>query len=252
MKFGIDIGHNCPHDTGAVGIKKEDELTKEVGTLLMRKLAAAGHSVINCTPTTASSLNDSLRQRVDKANDNDVDVFVSIHFNKFNGQARGTEIFALSKVAQAIARSVLKEIVNLGFKNRGVKDTGFFVIKHTSMPAILIECCFCDSQTDMALFNAEKMAEAIKHGLIGESDDNDSPHQPAILQISQSTILKPSTEQGANLSPETLANIAPGSYPVLDFRYEERHFWVKWPDKSWANRDEHFVFEEFGTVVEKP
>ena len=252
MKFGIDIGHNCPHDTGAVGIKKEDELTKEVGTLLMRKLAAAGHSVINCTPTTASSLNDSLRQRVDKANDNDVDVFVSIHFNKFNGQARGTEIFALSKVAQAIARSVLKEIVNLGFKNRGVKDTGFFVIKHTSMPAILIECCFCDSQTDMALFNAEKMAEAIKHGLIGESDDNDSPHQPAILQISQSTILKPSTEQGANLSPETLANIAPGSYPVLDFRYEERHFWVKWPDKSRANRDEHFVFEEFGTVVEKP
>lgn len=252
MKFGIDIGHNCPHDTGAVGIKKEDELTKEVGTLLMIKLAAAGHSVINCTPTTAISLNDSLRQRVDKANDNDVDVFVSIHFNKFNGQARGTEIFALSKVAQAIARSVLKEIVNLGFLNRGVKDTGFFVLKHTSMPAILIECCFCDSQTDMAVFNAEKMAEAIKHGLIGESDDNDSPPQPAILQISQSTILKPSTEQGANLSPETLANIAPGSYPVLDFRYEERHFWVKWPDKSWANRDEHFVFEEFGTVVEKP
>lgn len=251
MKFGIDIGHNCPPDTGAVGIKKEDALTKQVGTVLMQKLAAAGHSVVNCTPTTASSVTDSLRQRVNKANENHVDVFVSIHFNKFNSQASGTEVFAISRVSEAIAQSVLKEIVKLGFKNRGVKDTPFFVIKHTSMPAILIECCFCDSQKDMDLFDAETMAEAIKHGLIGESDDNDSLSQPAILQISQSTILKPSTEQGANLSPETLANIAPGNYPVLDFRYEERHFWVKWPDKSRANRDEHFIFDEFGTVVEK-
>lgn len=41
MKFGIDIGHNCPPDTGAVGIEKEDKLTKAVGTSLMQKLAAA-------------------------------------------------------------------------------------------------------------------------------------------------------------------------------------------------------------------
>ena len=46
MKFGIDMGHNCPPDTGAVGIKKEDNLTKDVGTKLMAKLAAAGHTFI--------------------------------------------------------------------------------------------------------------------------------------------------------------------------------------------------------------
>jgi N-acetylmuramoyl-L-alanine amidase len=27
MKFGIDMGHNCPPDTGARGIKFEDNLT---------------------------------------------------------------------------------------------------------------------------------------------------------------------------------------------------------------------------------
>ena len=44
MKFGIDMGHNChPHDTGASGIKQEDVLTKDVGTRLSAKLAAAGH-----------------------------------------------------------------------------------------------------------------------------------------------------------------------------------------------------------------
>ncbi|MBD1935598.1 MULTISPECIES: N-acetylmuramoyl-L-alanine amidase [Cyanophyceae] len=251
MKFGIDIGHNCPPDTGAVGLQKEDDLTRAVGRLLMQKLAAAGHTVVNCTPTTASSETDSLRQRVNKANDNRVDVFVSIHFNKFNSKANGTEVFAISRVSQSIAESVLKEVVQLGFKNRGVKNTPFFVLKHTSMPAILVECCFCDSSKDMNIFGAEEMAEAIKHGLIGESDDNSLP-QPGLLRISKSTILKPSTEQALDLPPETLANIAPGDYPVLDFRYEEKHYWVKWVDKSQANRDEHFVFENHGKVVDKP
>jgi N-acetylmuramoyl-L-alanine amidase len=44
MKFGIDMGHNCPpKDIGASGVKQEDDLTKAVGTKLMAKLSAAGH-----------------------------------------------------------------------------------------------------------------------------------------------------------------------------------------------------------------
>jgi N-acetylmuramoyl-L-alanine amidase len=252
MKFGIDIGHNCPPDTGAVGIKKEDDLTKAVGTKLMQKLSAAGHSVINCTPTTATSVSDSLRQRVNKANANSVDVFVSIHFNAFNGQANGTEVFAISNTSQAIAKSVLNEIIKLGFRNKGVKNTPFFVIKNTQMPAILVECCFCDSRTDMDLFDAEKMAEAIKDGLIGESEEDEAkPDKKYILKITKPTILKPSTEQASELPKETLIDITPGNYPVLDFRYEERHYWVKWIDKSKGNRDNHFVFDEHSKVVEK-
>jgi len=252
MKFGIDIGHNCPPDTGAVSIKKEDDLTKAVGTKLMEKLSAAGHSVINCTPNTAASVGDSLRKRVDKANSNMVDIFVSIHFNAAfrTDEPMGTEIYAISNASQAIAKPILAEIVKLGFKDRGIKNTSFFVIKNTSMPAILIECCFCDSQTDMNLFNADRMAEAIKVGLIGEPVNNSEP-QPGILKISTQTILKPSTEQTANLPKETLVDIPIGEYPVLDFRYEERHYWVKWKDKSQGNRDEHFVFDEYGKVVEK-
>jgi N-acetylmuramoyl-L-alanine amidase len=171
MKFGIDMGHNCPpHDIGASGVRQEDVVIKEVGTRLIAKLAAAGHSVINCTPTSAVSLNDSLRKRANKANSNNVDIFVSIHFNAFQPttKAMGSEVYGISQTSQAIAKSVLTEIVKLGFKNRGVKNTRFSVLVNTSMPAILIECCFVDSQADMDLFDAEKMAEAIKVGLIGE------------------------------------------------------------------------------------
>lgn len=252
MKFGIDIGHNCPPDTGAVGIKKEDDLTKAVGTKLMEKLSAAGHSIIYCTPNTATTVGESLRKRVDKANSNNVDVFVSIHFNAFNGQANGTEIFGISNTSKAIARSVLHEIIKLGFRNKGVKSTPFFVLKNTQMPAILVECCFCDSKTDMGRFDAESMAEAIKTGLIGESqEDEPKPDKDYVLKISKSTLLKPSTDQAANLPQETLVEITPGDYQIIDFRYEERHYWLKWSDKSQGNRDEHFVFDEHGKVVEK-
>ena len=249
MKFGIDMGHNCPpHDIGASGVRQEDVVIKEVGTRLIAKLAAAGHSVINCTPTSAVSLNDSLRKRANKANSNNVDIFVSIHFNAFNTKAMGAEVYGISQTSQAIAKSVLTEIVKLGFKNRGVKNTRFSVLVNTSMPAILIECCFVDSQADMALFDAEKMAEAIKVGLIGDAEDNSTP-EPATLRITQKTILKPSTEQSSELESSTLFEIEPGDYPVLDVRLEERHFFVKWPDKSFGNRDEHFVFEEFAEIV---
>ncbi|MBG1257846.1 N-acetylmuramoyl-L-alanine amidase [Nostoc commune] len=252
MKFGIDIGHNCPpHDTGATGIQQEDILTKAVGTRLIQKLKAAGHTVIDCTPTSTSSVNDSLRQRVNKANANNVNVFISIHFNKFNTIANGAEIFAISNTSKGIAKSVLQEIVKLGFNDRKVKNTNFFVIKNTQMPAILIECCFCDSKTDMERFDAEKMAEAIKDGLIGESKDEAKPDKSYILQVTTKTVLKPSTEQASELPNESLFDIEPGSYPVLDVRFEENHYWVKWPDKTKVNRNEHFIFAGYSKVIEK-
>ena len=251
MKFGIDIGHNCPpHDIGASGVKQEDDLTRDVGNRLMAKLVAAGHTVVNCTPSTAISVQDSLKKRVNRANSNNADIFVSIHFNAFKptNNAMGAEVFAISRTAQAIAKSVLDEIVELGFRGRGVKNAGFFVLRNTSMPAILVECCFVDSSADMALFNAEKMAEAIKEGLIGDGGSSGSP-QPATLKINVSTVLKPSTDQASGIPSTQLANIAPGNYPVLDIRREERHFWVKWPDNSQAGRDQHFIFEDHAEIV---
>ncbi len=166
MKFGIDIGHNCHPDGGAVGIKSENFLNMEVGILVIEKLIAAGHEVINCKPSKAVTVNNSLQQRVNKANSEKVDYFVSIHFNAFNSEAYGTEIFAISQAGRNLAQRVLNEIIELGFFNRGVKDgSKFFVVKNTHAPAILIECCFCDSKRDMNLFDAEKMASAIVRGL---------------------------------------------------------------------------------------
>ncbi|MBD2666403.1 peptidoglycan-binding domain protein 1 [Richelia sinica FACHB-800] len=197
MKFGIDIGHNCPPDTGARGIKFEDNLTTEVGNKVMEKLRSLGNEVVDCKPKSASSVGRSLAGRCDAANRNRVDLFVSIHFNAFNGRANGTEVFAISDNAKKIAQPVLNEIIKLGFFNRGVKNgSHLYVLRNTNMPAILIECCFIDSAKDMELYDGEAMADAIVKGLTGKvptasepvktvPDDGDNPDK-TVLRIQKS------------------------------------------------------------------
>lgn len=169
MKFAIDSGHGAPGDGGAHGIKSEESLINSVGSLIKRKLQALGHTVVECRPSYSTGVNNSLYRRCQTANNAGVDVFVSLHFNCFNGSAHGTEVYAISPKGKSIAQSVLNEIVKLGFHNRGVKNKRFYVLRNTNAPAILIEGCFIDSQRDMALFNSEKMATAIVEGLTGST-----------------------------------------------------------------------------------
>lgn len=165
-KLAIDMGHNVNFDGGAVGIKEENVLNYEVGTKLIEKCREVGVDVINCTPSTATSLNDSLNQRVVAANTNNADFFISIHHNASLG-GEGCEIYCMKGGrGEEVSNIILSEIVKLGFKDRGVKDgSGLFVINRTIMPAILIECAFCDSVKDMGNYDSRKMAEAIFNGV---------------------------------------------------------------------------------------
>ncbi|ACO84968.1 N-acetylmuramoyl-L-alanine amidase [Clostridium botulinum] len=169
MKIGIDCGHTLSGaDYGAVGIKAESNLTREVGTKVIAKLKALGHTVINCYKDSCSSLNDSLSYRTNTANNNNVDLYVSIHFNCYNGSAYGTEVFTYGGKSFTEASRVLNNICALGYTNRGLKDgSGLYVLKHTKAKAMLIECCFCDNAGDMNRYNAENMANAIVKGLVG-------------------------------------------------------------------------------------
>jgi N-acetylmuramoyl-L-alanine amidase len=202
MKYGIDIGHNAPPDTGARGVKFEDNLTMEVGTRVISKLKTLGHQVIDCKPSRAYSVRDSLQKRCDTANLNRVDVFVSIHFNAFNGQANGSEVFATSEAGRRIAAPILSNIVSLGYFNRGVKDgSHLYVVRNTNMPAVLVECCFCDSQKDMALYQPESLADAIVKGLTGQTPPStDTGNQKTILDTQKAlNRLQMRDDQGKSL-----------------------------------------------------
>jgi N-acetylmuramoyl-L-alanine amidase len=162
--IAIDIGHNVANNDGAVGIRKEDDLTKEVGTKVINKLREQGYIVVETLPKTAESQKDSLQKRVDTANNAKADLFVSIHFNAGGGQ--GSEVYIISNEALARAQKVLDNIVALGYANRGVKTADYYVIKNTNMPSMLIECAFVDSQVDMQRYDAEKLANSIVNGIL--------------------------------------------------------------------------------------
>ena len=177
MKFCIDCGHTLSGaDTGAMGCGKlEQNLTREVGMKVIAKLQALGHTVVNCTVDYASSMSESLSTRVNKANNAGGDLYICIHFNASNGQGHGTEVFTHNGKELTQARNVLNNIVALGYTNRGIKSANLYVINHTNMNAMLIECCFIDNASDMSKYNAENFANAIVKGLVGTTTTTTKP-----------------------------------------------------------------------------
>ena len=168
LTFAIDMGHNANHDSGAVGIKSEDTLNEEVGTRVIAKLTALGYNVVNCAPTNATSTTDSLAQRCYIANAANADYYLAIHFNSFDGTASGSEAYVGSSKMLPQAQQVLKNLAALGYINRGVLDNsrGLYVLSNTNMPAMLIECAFVDSTSDMARYNPDDISTAIVNGLL--------------------------------------------------------------------------------------
>ena len=177
MKIGINCGHTISGPGfGAVGIIGESENTRLVGYNLMDKLAAAGISVIDCTIDEAESQSAYLAEAVQKANADNLDWFISIHFNaSASHEGNGVEVYTYEGRQYDDALSVCENIAALGFKNRGVKaGTGLYVIRKTKAKSMLIEVCFCDNEHDVSVYGAngpEKVAQAIFDGLIGFAAD---------------------------------------------------------------------------------
>lgn len=167
MKIGINCGHTqSGSGYGAVGFIKESEHTRLVGNLLMKKLINAGVEVVNCTVDKADTQNAYLKKSVEIANKNKVDLFISIHFNaSANKQGNGTEVFTYGGAKHEEAVKICKNISDLGFNNRGIKDgSNLYVVKNTSAKAILIEVCFCDNEKDVSTYltcGEDKIAKAI-------------------------------------------------------------------------------------------
>lgn len=196
MKINLDMGHTLSGaDTGAIGCgRKEQDCTREIGYKVKAKLEALGHSVCICSVNNANSVNESLCARVNKANANGGDFYVSIHLNAGGGY--GTEVYTYQGKELSEARNVLNNICSLGYRNRGIKGANLYVINHTKMPAMLIECCFIDSNDDMARYNAEDIANAIVKGLVGETSNS-----TANIKVNESNS-KPSSDWVRRLQEE--------------------------------------------------
>ena len=181
MKIGIDMGHTLSGEgTGSQGCGyKEQNLTRELGKIVIEMLKKEGHTIYDCTVDKSSNNAQQLIDRVNKANKQPLDLFVSIHFNacvndeKGNGYTTGTEVLlhSTSSKAKPYAERIVKKIANVGLKNRGVKTHNAYVLKYTKAPALLIETCFIDDRDDMNIYlkSPRKVAKAIVEGILDKT-----------------------------------------------------------------------------------
>lgn len=176
MTIGINCGHTASGaGYGAVGIIKESEHTRLVGQALTSLLQSAGVTVIDCTIGQANTRNEYLAAAVALANRQDLDWFISIHFNASTSHTgHGTEVFTYKGRQYQDALDVCANLSDLGFTNRGVKaGTGLYVIRKTKAKSMLIEVCFCDNQQDIDTYQAaggaEGIARAIYRGIYKEA-----------------------------------------------------------------------------------
>lgn len=173
MLIALDAGHGrytagkrTPH-----GIH-EWELNSRIADILWDMLEKDGHKVIRMDDTTGNT-DISLYKRVNNANTQKADIYISIHHNAgINGGTGGGTVvyYCSSKTVRPIqAQSLYDNIVActglVGNRSQKVIKKAFYVIKNTKMPAFLIENGFMDSKTDEPIIISKKHAELTAQGI---------------------------------------------------------------------------------------
>ena len=172
-KVFINPGH-CPGiDPGAVnnelGITEAD-IVHDIGTRVTDYLDKADCEVMLLQ---SNNLNGEApgENICATANYWPADIFVSLHCNAFNGNAKGTEtcVYSLYGESAKLGQCIQNQLVNsLGTIDRGLKErTGLAVLKATTMPAALVEIAFIDNADDAGvLINCkDAIARAIARGV---------------------------------------------------------------------------------------
>ena len=96
---------------------------------------------------------DELGARVNIANSHNSDAFVSVHINSFNNPSVGgiaTYYYSKTGNDARLAQKVQNQIANVpGFNgDRGIQEGNLYVLRHTNMPAILVELGFISNPNE--------------------------------------------------------------------------------------------------------
>ena len=155
----LDAGHGG-YDPGATN-KSTDEknLTFKIAYTLMKGYFSQNAPDIKVYWTRTTDTYVTLADRTAFAKSVGADAFISLHMNSAEKtSANGTETYysvsnnskSFSDItSQKMANLFQTNLINdLKLKDRGTKTAGYYVIKHNTVPAILIELGFLSGSTD--------------------------------------------------------------------------------------------------------
>lgn len=191
----LDAGHGGK-DPGAVynGRREKDDtlrLVLAIGEILQN------HG-LDVEYTRTTDVYESPYEKAMEANNAGVDYFVSIHRNSFptDNVVSGVEslVYDLSGIKLEMAENINEQLEAIGFVNLGVKARpNLVVLRRTTMPAVLVEVGFINSNTDNQLFdqNFEDIAQAIAAGILDTLDIDSSTSNTSIYRIQVGSFRNP-------------------------------------------------------------
>ncbi len=163
----VDAGHGGK-DPGAMSPQRpnqpqlvEKHLTLDIAFRLKRLLEQAGYRVLM---TRTDDTYIPLPERVAIANNARADAFVSVHINSFPqpGGQWGTEVYYWTPQSYPLAERIYRNLLSLlGRKGNGIRQRQLYVVRHTFMPAVLVEPCYINHPEEEALLRTEEFRERI-------------------------------------------------------------------------------------------
>jgi N-acetylmuramoyl-L-alanine amidase len=173
IKLVIDPGHGGS-DPGHVPEYAGHISEKELNLIISKKVGAFIEDNLQNIEIVYTRKDDSyptLDERVELANSERANYFISIHCNANAAHGVcGTECHVHSKTstkAVKLANEIQKQFVDkAGRKSRGVKDTedrtySLQVLKYTEMTSVLVECGFMTNETEAKFLNTTEGQEDI-------------------------------------------------------------------------------------------
>jgi N-acetylmuramoyl-L-alanine amidase len=173
LNITLDAGHGG-NEYGAIGClgNKEKDINLDITLKLKNLLENAGAKVYL---TRESDKDVSLQDRVNISNENNSDIFISIHNdalpdNQATSDKAGSSGYYFYPQSKDLATSIVKSLnEETGLKNNGVKGESFAVIRNTQAISVLIEIGYMIKPEDNSkLIDSEfqdNAAKAIMHGL---------------------------------------------------------------------------------------
>ncbi len=128
--------------------------------------------------------------RVDIANQYGDAVFVCIHFNSATrAGANGIETYYYSNQSAALAANIHRQVIaGTTTDNRGIRRRGYFVLRRTTIPSVLVECGFLTNpyEARLALQSdyRDRLADRIAAGVMGKPAPPNRPVVAGLTHVS--------------------------------------------------------------------
>ncbi len=169
----VDPGHGGSNPGAVSSGSRESDNNLAVSLKLRDRLRQAGAKVVmtresdRTVAQAGSSLGQELQARVDIAEQNNADMFVSIHSNSNpDPSIAGAMTFfpsgKSSKLALEVQSGIIRETASV---DKGTQPATFYVLRNTTMPSILVEMGFVTNAAEAAKLQNDAYRNRIAQGV---------------------------------------------------------------------------------------